>query len=104
MDVHRGRLIAREDGGLTFAKSVNFNVVDVRNDEELRDLLPPAIAEGVANNERNYEGQPAEEIELQAKMMLENDEVTIEDIREIYVELETLSIRAWRKGKGKGQC
>ncbi|OLP99560.1 hypothetical protein AK812_SmicGene17855 [Symbiodinium microadriaticum] len=100
MDVHRGRLIAREDGGLTFAKSVNFNVVDVRNDEELRDLLPPAIAEGVANNERNYEGQPAEEIELQAKMMLENDEVTIEDIREIYVELETLSIRAWRKGKG----
>eukprot|EP00439_Symbiodinium_sp_Y106_P061076 s2361_g9.t1 len=40
MDVKRGHVILRDDGGLTVAKSVKFNVVDSL--DEYHGLLPPA--------------------------------------------------------------
>ena len=45
VDVKRGHLIVRVDGGLTVAKSVKFNVVDPTKD--MKDFLPPAVAEGL---------------------------------------------------------
>ena len=95
MDVHRGHLIAREDGGLTIAKGVKFNVFDLKENPELRDLLPPAVAEGVPVEEKEDESQPtkeklAEEIEFRARMMLDQPRVTIDDILEIYYKLEGL--------------
>ncbi|OLP85824.1 hypothetical protein AK812_SmicGene33144 [Symbiodinium microadriaticum] len=95
MDVHRGHLIAREDGGLAIAKSVKFNVIDVHKHPELRDLLPPATAEGLPAEFKDEENPPSktqlqEEIEFQARLLLEKSEITIEDILEIYHKLEEL--------------
>ncbi|OLP75093.1 hypothetical protein AK812_SmicGene45172 [Symbiodinium microadriaticum] len=95
MDVHRGHLIAREDGGLAIAKGVKFNVFDVKENPELRDLLPPAVAEGVPSEDKEDEFPPSkdelmEEIEFRARTMLDQSTVTINDILEIYYKLEGL--------------
>ncbi|CAE7214179.1 RE1 [Symbiodinium sp. CCMP2456] len=95
MDVHRGHLISREDGGLTIAKSVKFDVKDVYGDKELRDLLPPAVAENVEDDGDKEEWAPSkaqlkEEIEFQSRMLREKGSYTIEDVLEIYYKLEKL--------------
>ncbi|CAE7551950.1 RE1 [Symbiodinium sp. KB8] len=95
MDVHRGHLISREDGGLTIAKSVKFDVFDVKNEKELRDLLPPATAEGVQSEGHEDKkviprSELEEEIESQSRAILDQEEVTIEDILDIYYKLEKL--------------
>ena len=42
MDVSRGHVILRDDGGLTVAKGVRFNVIDPI--KEFPDLFPPGEA------------------------------------------------------------
>ena len=104
MDVNRGHLIAREDGGLTIAKGVKFNVVDVQREPELRDLLQPGIAEGVLEDEQGEETstrtQLQEEVEFQSRMALENEEFTIEEVLNLFYKLEKLGDTD-RRLKGK---
>ena len=70
LDVSRGHVILREDGGLTVAKSVKFNVVNP--EREFPDLFMPGEAEEVKEPE-GAEGKPQtrkqlkEEIEYLAR-------------------------------------
>ena len=72
MDVNRGHVIAREDGGLTIAKGVKCDVRDVQKDPELRDLLQPGVAEGVLEDGPEEamltKTQLQEEVEFQARI------------------------------------
>ena len=93
MDVKRGHVIVRDDGGLTVAKSVKFNVMDTN--EELKDLLPPAIAEGLPEEILAAEKPPTkeelkEEIEFRARNLYENGNFQVEKIEELYGLLEAL--------------
>ena len=70
MDVKRGHVILRDDGGLTVAKSVKFNVVDSL--DEYHGLLPPAVAEGLPEELLQDEQPPTrkelkEEIEFRSR-------------------------------------
>ena len=104
MDVNRGHLIARDDGGLTIAKGVKYNVVDIHKDPEIRDLLQPGIAEGVLEEAPESElvakTQLQEEVEFQARMALEEGKFTIEEVLDLYNKLEKLG-DSDRRLKGK---
>ena len=106
MDVKRGHLIMREDGGLTVAKSVKFGVRDVENDREIRDLLQPAVADGVEEGED--EDTPvsakhlAEEIEFKARLFLQKEKYKVEDILEVFGLLEELGNTDTRVSKKRG--
>ena len=106
VDVKRGHLIMREDGGLTVAKSVKFGVRDVENDKELRDLLQPAIADGVPEGEDEEVPMSskhlAEEIEFKARMFLQEEKFAVEDILEVYRLLEELGNSDTRVSKKRG--
>ena len=91
-DVKRGHLIMREDGGLTVATSVKFNVVSER---ELYDLLPPAIAEGLPEDMLEAEQPPTKsqlkaEIEFIARKLYDDRNFDLEELKNLYDLLEAL--------------
>ncbi|CAE7495091.1 RE2 [Symbiodinium sp. CCMP2592] len=101
-DVSKGHLILREDGGLTIAKSVKFNVIDPEKD--LRYLLPPATAQGVSlsdgeDDEPQTKRQLAEEIEFLARKLLDEENFSLEEVLGLYNKLEELGDTDMRIGK-----
>ncbi|CAE7301732.1 RE1 [Symbiodinium sp. CCMP2592] len=101
-DVNRGHIILREDGGLTIAKSVKFNVVDPSKD--LPDLLPPGMAEDLLPEpegsdvlvpKRTLES----EIEFIAKMLLGKGAFKPTDVMYLFEKLEELGNTDFRVGK-----
>ncbi|CAE7446981.1 RE1 [Symbiodinium sp. CCMP2592] len=102
MDVSRGHLILREDGGLTIAKSVKFNVINPK--DELPDLLSPAEADGLREGD-DVCGSPQtrselkREIEFLARKKLEEGATTTQDVLQIYERLEELGDTDLRLGK-----
>ena len=100
-DVNRGHIILREDGGLTIAKSVKFNVVDPAKD--LPDLLQPGITEellpepegsDVLVSKDKLEG----EIEFVAQMLLEKRAFESKDVMYLFEKLEELGNTDFRVG------
>ena len=92
-DVKRGHIIIRDDGGLTVAKSVKFNVVNPEQD--CKDLLPPATAEGLPEELLHEEHPPTknelrEEIEFRARKLLEEKDFSVAKVVELYDLLEAL--------------
>ena len=93
MDVKRGHLIAREDGGLTVAKSVKFGVIEP--DKEFEGLLSPAIGEGLhedmlVNMEPSTRVELKEEIEFRARKLGEEKNYDICEVVTLYRLLENL--------------
>ena len=91
VDVKRGHLIVREDGGLTVAKSVKFGVFEPN--KELKGILSPAVAEGLPEEEESEEGPPTrvelkEEIEFRARKLLEEENFSLEEVVNLYKLLE----------------
>ena len=92
-DVTKGHLIVREDGGLTVAKSVKFNITDPT--KELKDLVSPAIAEGLPEELLAAEDPPTKkelhrEIEFRARKLKEDGDYSLEKVVELYRLLECL--------------
>ena len=102
LDVSRGHVILREDGGLTVAKSVKFNVVNP--EREFPDLFMPGEAEEVKEPE-GAEGRPQtrkqlkEEIEYLARKRLEERDLGVPGILQLYERLEQLGDTDMRVGK-----
>ena len=102
MDVKRGHVIARDDGGLTVAKSVKFGIMDLEG--ELKDLLSPAVAEGLPE-EMVVETRPRtrmelrEEAEFRARKYLEDEIFEVDKAVELYRLLELLGDTDKRLGK-----
>ena len=93
VDVKRGHIIVRDDGGLTVAKSVKFNVVNP--EEECKDLLPPATAEGLPEELLREEQPPTkkelrEEIEFRARKLMDEKDYEVAKVAELYDLLEAL--------------
>ncbi|OLQ04673.1 Copia protein [Symbiodinium microadriaticum] len=91
VDVKRGHLIVREDGGLTVAKSVKFGVFEPNKD--LKGILSPAVAEGLPEEEEIREEPPTrlelkEEIEFRARKLLEEENFNLEEVVNLYKLLE----------------
>ncbi|CAE7797213.1 RE1 [Symbiodinium sp. CCMP2592] len=92
-DVARGHLIVREDGGLTVAKSVKFNVVDPA--KEFKDLITPAVAEGLpeellSGKTPRTRKEIHDEIEFRARMLKEGKDYSLNKVVELYRLLECL--------------
>ena len=101
-DVNRGHIILREDGGLTVAKSVKFNVVDPAKD--LPDLLQPGITEDLLGEPEGADvlltkDKIAEEVEFVARMMLEKKAFDNKDVLYLFEKLEELGDTDFRVGK-----
>eukprot|EP00439_Symbiodinium_sp_Y106_P051854 s4000_g6.t3 len=101
-DVSKGHLILREDGGLTIAKSVKFNVIEPEKD--LRDLLPYGTVEDANFDQEEPEvptkgHQLAEEIEFMAKKHLKEGNFDLKDVLNMYYKLEELGDTDFRIGK-----
>ena len=98
-DVNRGHIILREDGGLTIAKSVKFNVVDPAKD--LPDLLQPGITEDLLAEPEGLvpKGRLEGEIEFVAKMLLEKRSFENKDVMYLFEKLEELGNTVFRVGK-----
>eukprot|EP00439_Symbiodinium_sp_Y106_P083449 s24_g23.t1 len=95
-DVNRGHIILREDGGLTIAKSVKFNVVDPAKD--LPDLLQPGITEDLLAEPEGLvpKGRLEGEIEFVAKMLLEKRSFENKDVMYLFEKLEELGNTVFR--------
>ena len=92
-EVKRGHVILRDDGGLTIAKSVKFNVIDP--DDECHGILPPATAEGLPEESLCDEHKPTrkqlkEEIEFRSRNMLDNKNYSLENVVQLFGLLELL--------------
>ena len=93
MDVKRGHLLARDDGGLTVAKSVKFGVVEP--DKDLKGILRPAIGEGLPEEmlvdvEPQTKVELKEEIEFRARKLSEEKNYDICEAVTLYRLLENL--------------
>ncbi|CAE7540315.1 RE1 [Symbiodinium sp. CCMP2592] len=102
MDVSRGHVILREDGGLTVAKSVKFNVIDPA--KEFPDLFLPGEADGVQLRDgeevkSQSKRELRDEIEFLARRKLEEQDFGINGILQIYERLEELGDTDMRIGK-----
>ena len=102
MDVKRGHLIVREDGGLTVAKSVKFGVFEPNKD--FKGILSPAVAEGLPEEEEIVEEPPTrvelrEEIEFRARKLLEEENFSLEEVVNLYKLLELRGDSDTRLGK-----
>ncbi|CAE7251196.1 putative transposon protein [Symbiodinium microadriaticum] len=91
-DVSRGHLILREDGGLTIAKGVKFNILDP--DRALPELVPNSIVEGVPINLIEDNKPPSrtelkDEIEFMARKAI-HEKFTVEEVIKIFEKLEEL--------------
>ena len=103
-DVKRGHLIMRDDGGLTVAKSVKFNVVDPRHHDDLRHIVPPAEADGIHDEEEESELTPnrqqrIEEIEFISRKLLQARNFDLEEVVALYDRLESMGDTDFRVGK-----
>ena len=92
----------REDGGLTIAKSVEFNVVEPEKD--LPDLLPPAITDDFLTEPEGMnvlvtKEKLQEEIEFIAQKLLEKGSFTKKDMMYLFEKLEELGNTDFRVGK-----
>ena len=100
-DVNKGHLILREDGGLTVAKSVKFNVVEPES--ELRDLLPFGTVEDTAFDQEETgvrtRKQLAEEIEFVSKKLLHEQDFSLSEVLNLYYKLEELGDTDFRIGR-----
>ncbi|CAE7230836.1 RE1 [Symbiodinium sp. CCMP2592] len=93
MDVKRGHLIVREDGGLTVAKSVKLNVWDPT--KEMKDLVPPSVADGLPDEllispEPPTKGELRDEVEFRSRMLLEEENFDINKAAELFKTLEIM--------------
>ena len=93
VDVSRGHLIMRDDGGLTVAKSVKFNVIDPTRD--MKELLPPAIADGLPEQLLSSDEPPTrqelrEEVEFRARMLNEAENYDLDEVADLFTALEAL--------------
>ena len=92
----------REDGGLTIAKSVKFNVVEP--DKDLPDLLPPAITDDLLLEPEGMDvlvtkEKLQEEIEFIAQKLLEKGSFEKRDMMFLFEKLEELGNTDFRVGK-----
>ena len=85
IDVKRGHLLARDDGGLTVAKGVKFGVVEP--DKELKGILSPAIGEGLPE-EMLVNVELKEEIEFRARKLSDEKNYDICEAVTLYRRLE----------------
>ena len=102
MDVSRGHVILREDGGLTVAKSVKFNVIDPA--KEFPDIFLPGEAEGVPVQEEEDQKPQSrkelkKEVEFIARKKFEEEDFSIDGVLQIYDLLEELGDTDMRMGK-----
>ncbi|CAE7422957.1 GIP [Symbiodinium sp. CCMP2592] len=93
MDVGRGHLIMREDGGLTVAKSVKYDVVEPERD--LQGLLEPAIGGGIpdewfGDGKPQTLGELKDEIEFRANKLNKEKNYDIGEVVKLYYLLENL--------------
>ncbi|CAE7355869.1 RE2, partial [Symbiodinium sp. KB8] len=93
LDVKRGHVILRDDGGLTIAKSVKFDVTDPI--ALMKDLVPPAFAEGLPDKVLQDDRPPSRaelkaEIEFRSRKLYEDKSYQINDAVELYNLLEAL--------------
>ena len=93
LDVKRGHLIMREDGGLTVAKSVKYNVVDPSTVR--KDLLSPVVAEGLPEELLEDEYPPTkqeikDEVEFRSRKLIEDENYELDQVVSLYSLLETL--------------
>ena len=101
-DVNRGHIIMREDGGLTIAKSVKFNVVEPEKD--LPDLLPPALTDDFLVEPEGTDALITKEglrgeIEFISQKLLEKGSYTNKDMLYLFEKLEELGNTDFRVGK-----
>ena len=102
MDVSRGHTILRDDGGLTVAKGVRFNVIDPA--KEFPDLFPPGEALEVPAKDQEETHHPTkkerkEEIEFLARKKMDEKDYTFESVLMIYERMEELGDTDLRIGK-----
>ena len=95
-------MILREDGGLTVAKSVKFNVIDPA--KEFPDIFLPGEAEGVpVQDEEDQKPQSRKElkkeIEFIARKRFEEEDFSIDGVLQIYDLLEELGDTDMRMGR-----
>ncbi|CAE7357873.1 unnamed protein product, partial [Symbiodinium sp. CCMP2456] len=99
-DVSKGHLIVREDGGLTIAKSVKYNVIDPVS---LQGLLPPGEASGVPHHESDDKPQSRvelkNEIEYISQRLLREENFDTKEVLKLYDKLEELGDTDLRIGK-----
>ena len=104
-DVKRGHLIVREDGGLTVAKSVKFDVFEP--EKELKDFISPAIATGLPE-ETTTAAKPMtkaelrDEVEFCSRKLFEEKNFGLEKVAALYQLLEQLGdtdMRTIKKSK-----
>ena len=105
-DVARGHVLVRDDGGLTIAKSVKFDVVNP--EEEFKGLLSPAVASGLPEEVLGSEDSPKvadvkAEIEFRSRKLLEGRDYSMEAVVQIYQLMELLGNTDTRIGK-KGRA
>ncbi|OLP73772.1 hypothetical protein AK812_SmicGene46881, partial [Symbiodinium microadriaticum] len=105
-DVSRGHVLVRDDGGLTIAKSVKFDVVNP--EEEFRGILSPAVASGLPEEVLVPEDSPKvadvkAEIEFRSRKLLEGRNYSMEAVVQIYQLMELLGNTDTRIGK-KGRA
>ena len=105
-DVARGHVLVRDDGGLTIAKSVKFDVINP--EEEFRGILSPAVASGLPEEVLVPEDSPKvadvkAEIEFRSRKLLEGRDYSMEAVVQIYQLMELLGNTDTRIGK-KGRA
>ncbi|CAE7946140.1 unnamed protein product [Symbiodinium sp. KB8] len=101
-DVARGHVLARDDGGLTIAKSVRFDVVNP--EEEFKGILSPAVASGLPEEVLMSEEPPKvtdlkAEIEFRSRKLMEGKDYRVEAVAQIYQLMELLGNTDTRMGK-----
>ena len=101
MDVSKGHLLLREDGGLTVAKSVKYNVIEP--DRDLQGLLPPGEAIDVHVGDEDDPSptrkQRQEEIEFISRKLYEEENYSFDEVLALYDKLEALGDTDLRIGK-----
>ena len=101
MDVSKGHLLLREDGGLTVAKSVKYNVIGP--DRDLQGLLPPGEAIDVHVGDEDDPSptrkQRQEEIEFISRKLYEEENYSFDEVLALYDKLEALGDTDLRIGK-----
>ena len=104
-DVKRGHLIVREDGGLTVAKSVKFDVFEP--EKELQDFMSPAIATGLPEEtmlttKPMTKAELRDEVEFCSRKLYEEKNFGLDKVAALYQLLEQLGdtdMRTVKKSK-----
>ena len=101
LDVKRGHLIAREDGGLTVAKGIRSDIVDPET--EIKGVPSPVVASSIEEPGIDEESPTKEdlknEVEFLARKYLEEENFEIRKAVELFGVLERLGDTDKRIGK-----